>query len=372
MVKPKILITGATGGTGLPAVLALRERGFPVRAMVHKRDARSHALAQHGVEIVVADMYDADQVFDALKGTQRAYFLPLIEPFMIQSAAAFAVAARETKLEYVVQMSQWTSHRAHPTAMTQQTWLVDQLFSSISGVAHTIFNPGLFAHNFLRTIDFAALLGIYPVLSGDGKAAPVSNEDMGRTAAALLADGPERHAGKRYRPTGPQLLDARGMAAILAKVVGHRVRPVNLPFWMLSKVARQQGIDLFQISCLRHYMEDMKAGTFAFEGGVTNVIEELTGSPAESFETTARRYAALPIARQTFANKLKAFLSFNATPFYRSTNFDKWDRAMRLPRPQRPTLSIEDEQWRSEHRAQMSYPRTALPAARVLSAVRSA
>lgn len=354
MAKPTILVTGATGGTGAPVVAELLARGFPVRAMVHKRDARSEALERQGVETVVADIFDHDQLFDALSGVQRAYYLPLIDPYMIQSAVAFAVAAREARLEHVVQMSQWTSHRAHPTAMTQQTWLVDRLFAAIPGVAHTIFNPGMFAHNFLRTIDFAALLGIYPVISGDGKAAPVSNEDMGRVAAVLLAEGPDKHAGKRYRPTGPKLLDAREMAAIVAKAVGHGVRSIPMPIWMLGKVARQQGIDPYQISVIRHYMEDMKRGTFAFEGGVTNVVEEVTGTPAESFETTARRYAALPFARQTLGNRLKAFASFNMTPFYPGYNFDKWDRAMRLPVPRHPTLSIDDPQWRAEHAAQMA------------------
>ena len=354
MAKPRILVTGATGGTGLPVITELLARGVPVRATVHKRDARSEALDRAGVETVVADLYDPDQLLAALRGVQRAYFLPLIEPYMIQSAAAFAVAAREARLEHVVQMSQWTSHRAHPTAMTQQTWLVDRLFSAIPGVAHTIFNPGMFAHNFLRTIDFAALLGVYPILSGEGRAAPVSNEDMGRVAAVLLAEGPDKHAGKRYRPTGPTLLDGREMAAIVARAVGHGVMPVPMPIWMLAKVARQQGIDLYSISCLRHYMEDMKRGTFAFEGGVTDVVEEVTGTPAESFETTARRYAALPFARQTIGNRLKAFVAFNLTPFYPGLNFDKWDRRMRFPLPQAPSLSIDDAQWRAEHAAQMA------------------
>jgi NAD(P)H dehydrogenase (quinone) len=354
MAKPKILVTGATGGTGYPVVTELLAKDFPVRAAVHKRDARSEALERQGVETVVADLYDPDQMLDALRGVQRAYFLPLIEPFMIQSAGVFAVAAREAKLEYVVQMSQWTSHRAHPTAMTQQTWLVDRLFAAIPGVAHTIFNPGMFAHNFLRTIDFAALLGIYPVTSGDGRAAPVSNEDMGRVAAVLLAEGPDKHAGKRYRPTGPKLLNGREMAAEIAKAVGHGVIAVDLPIWMLGKVARQQGIDPYQISCLRYYMEDMKRGTFAFEGGVTDVVRELTGAPAESFETTARRYAALPFARQTLATRLKAFVNFNLTPFYPGYNFDKWDRQQSFPLPKKPSLSIEDAQWRAEHAAQMA------------------
>ena len=354
MVKPKILVTGATGGTGAAVVSELLTKGFPVRAMVHRRDDRSAVLEKSGAEVVTANLYDPDQLTDAMRGVQRAYFLPLVEPLMIQSAVAFCLAAREAKLEYVVQMSQWTSHRAHPTAMTQQTWLVDNLFAKIPGVAHTVFNPGMFAHNFLRTIDFAALLGIYPVLSGEGRAAPVSNEDMGRVAAVLLAEGPTRHAGRSYRPTGPQLLTGREMAAVVARAVGHRVIAVDMPFWLLGKVARQQRIDPYNLQILRYYMQDMRKGTFSFEGGVTNVVEELTGTPAESFETTARRYAALPFARQTLWNRIKAFARFNMTPFYRGYDFDKLDRTQRLPVPPNPTLSIEDARWRETHAAQMA------------------
>lgn len=351
MIKPTILVTGATGKTGAAVVDELLRKNLNVRALVRTSDARSAKLLKRGVDVVVADMYDPDQLVTALRGTQSAYYLPLFEPYMIQAAVAFVVAAREAKLQSIVQMSQWTSHRAHPAVMTQQTWLVDQLFSNLPGISHTIVNPGMFADNFLRTMDFAALLAVFPVLSGNGKAAVVANEDIARVVAAIL-ENPEAHAGKRYRPTGPSLLSAQEMAAIIAKVVGHRVIPIAMPFWMLGKVARQQGVDPFQISSLRHYMEDMKRGTFSFEGGVTDVVERLTGTPAESFETTARRYAALPFARQTFGNRLKGFVNFNMTPFYRGYNFDRWDKTLRSPRPENARLSIEDERWRREHTQQ--------------------
>jgi uncharacterized protein YbjT (DUF2867 family) len=355
--KPRILVTGATGGVGTPLVGELLGKGFPVRAVVRSKDNRSARLEKLGAEVVVADLYDADQLTEAARGTQRAFYLPPFRPHMLQSAVAFAVAARAAKLEHIVQLSQWTSHRSHKAHMTRQTWLVDQLFDMIPGVAHTVFNPGMFAHNFLRTIDFAALLGIYPVLAPKGKAAPISNEDMARVAAVLLTEGPGRHAGKTYRPTGPALLDSREMARIVAKAVGHAVLPVNMPIWMLGKVAQQQGVDPFEISSIRFYMQDMAEGTFEFEGGVTNVVEELTGTPAESFETTARRYAALPFARQTLANRIKAFINFNLVPFQAGTKFDTWDRNMAFPVAPVASLSIEDECWRREHAAQMAIHR---------------
>ena len=169
---PRILVTGSTGGVGTPLVAELLDKGFPVRAVVRVADARSARLEKLGAEIVVADLYDPDQLTAAARGTQRAFYLPPFRPHMLQSAVAFAVAARVAKLEHIVELGQWTSHRSHPAHMTRQTWLVDQLFDMIPGVAHTLLNPGMFAHNFLRVIDFAALLGVYPVLAKTGRAAP--------------------------------------------------------------------------------------------------------------------------------------------------------------------------------------------------------
>jgi hypothetical protein len=211
----------------------------------------------------------------------------------------------------------------------------------------------MFADNFLRVIDFAALLGLYPVLTGEGKAAPVSNEDIARTAVAVLMQ-PDRYAGMTYRPTGPKLLSGKDMARVIAKVVGHPVLPIHLPYWMFSKVARQQQVDPIQISSLRYYVEDMKQGAFALEGGVTTAVEDLTGAPAESFETTARRYAALPFATQTLGNRLKAFVNFNLTPFTPGYDLKRLDRGWGFPMPPNPTFSMQDVRWRREHSLMMA------------------
>jgi NAD(P)H dehydrogenase (quinone) len=351
--KPKILVTGATGKTGTAVVNELLKHDWPVRAVVRRVDARSEQLRKLGAEIAVADMYDTQQLLEAIRGTQRAYYLPLFQPYMIHAASAFAVAAHEAKLEHIVQMSQWTSSDSHPTAMTRQTWLIDRTFAMIPGVAHTIFNPGMFADNFLQVIDFAALLGVFPTLMGDSKCAPISNEDMGKAAAALLMSDPAKHAGKSYRPTGTELLSGKDMAKIIARVVGHAVKPVSLPLWMLRKVARQQKMDRYEIACFLHYIEENKKGAFSYEGGVTRVMEELTGHPAESFETSARRYAAMPFAKKTFGNRLKGFISFSLTPFYPAYDLEGYERAIELPTAPKPLYCMENEGWRIQRAAKM-------------------
>ena len=93
MIKPRIIVTGATGKTGSVVVTELLKAGYPVRALVHREDGRSARLKAQGAEIAVADMSDVERVANALKDVQRAYYCPPIDPYMIQGAAAFAVAA---------------------------------------------------------------------------------------------------------------------------------------------------------------------------------------------------------------------------------------------------------------------------------------
>src|SRR5690242_16778240 len=152
MIKPRIIVTGATGKTGSVVVSELLKAGYPVRAMVHREDPRSAWLKEQGAEVAVADMSDVERVVDALKDVQRAYYCPPIDPHMIQGAAAFAVAAREAQLEHIVGLTQWLASPSHPSLMTRQHWLVDRLFSTIPGVAHTIVKPRFFADNYLVTI----------------------------------------------------------------------------------------------------------------------------------------------------------------------------------------------------------------------------
>src|SRR6202043_3258044 len=73
MLKPRILVTGATGKTGSIVVAELLKAGYPVRAMVHREDARSARLKAQGAEIAVADMSDVERVADALTDVQHAF-----------------------------------------------------------------------------------------------------------------------------------------------------------------------------------------------------------------------------------------------------------------------------------------------------------
>lgn len=360
MAHPKILVTGATGKTGMAVVSQLLRRGAPVRAIVRTRDARSEQLDRAGVDTAVADLSNPAQITRAMEGVQRAYFLPPFDPLMFAGASVFARAAVDARIESIVGLSQWLASSHHPAWLTRQLWEMDKLFGALPGIAYTIVNPPFFADNYLRLIGFAAHLGVLPSLTGDSRNAPPSNEDIAAVAVAALLD-PATHGGQRYCPTGPELLSTRDMAAILTRVLDRKVRAVAMPMWLFLKAARMQGVPPQELTGFRYWVEDQKLGAFAFRAP-TNDVRRVTGQAPETFETIARRYAALPEARRSLKATAGAWADFMRTPISPGYDLDRFDREHGLTRPNDARFAMQDAEWRAVRTAQTNE----LPVANVI------
>lgn len=347
--KPRILVTGATGKTGGQVAAQLLAAGYPVRAYVRREDRRSARLKAAGAEIAIGDLADPQSLLDAMRGVQRGFFLPPFDPYMIQSASAFAVAAREARLESMVVLSQWLASPAHPALATRQHWLADRLFAMLPDTALTIVNPGFFADlPYMILLKYAAHMGVLPFPArGSSKNAPPSVDDIARVAVGALTD-PAQHAGKRYRPTGPDMLSVTEMAQIMGKVLGRTVRHVRMPLWMFYKAARMDGIDRFLLSQLAAYMQDHDRGAFEM-GGPTSHVLDVTGRLPESFEAITRRYAAQPQAQRTAGNFIKTFAGFMSVPMRPGINPRRFADTLWMPQPNRPLLSADSALWREEH-----------------------
>ncbi len=212
----------------------------------------------------------------------------------------------------------------------------------------TILNPGFFADNYLRvTIGMAAQLGLYPNFVGDSRNAPPSNDDMARVAARVLAD-PGRFAGRRLRITGPALIGVAEITAALSKVLGRRVRRIDAPEWLLNKVAAYRGEPRYAMAVFRHYLVDHRQGAFEY-GAPTEVVQEVTGRPAESFEATVRSYALRPEARRGGAAFRKVLTEFMLSPAWRGYDHQATERRLGVSPPPGALYAMQDEAWRADH-----------------------
>lgn len=350
-MNPRVLVTGATGKIGGAVATQLLQQGVTTRAMVHRDDARSARLRELGAEVVVADMFDINQVCSAMAGVDRLYFNPPYHPHALDSAVAFAVAARHAGVKAVVALGQWLANPEHPSLMTRHAWLTGRLFELLPDTAHVAVDPGYFADNYLQLVPMAAQLRVLPTPTGGGRNAPPSNEDIARVAVGALLD-PERHDGRAYRPTGPTMLSGAEIADAVGEALGRRVRHIDIPPWMFMRAVRvnanRLGADLFFQSSLRHYLPEYALGSWEV-GGPTTHVRDVAGVEPEDFLTIARRYVTGPQTRRTPANFMRAVWDFTLTGLVPMHRLDRFDRLQQHPQPAHPRLSGESVLWRAEH-----------------------
>lgn len=341
---PLILVTAAAGRTGSAAARQLLELGYPVRALVHREDARSARLREAGAEIVVGDIYDMRDLQLALVGVRRAYYCPPIAPNLLHGVAMFALAVEEAGLESVTLLSQWTPHPTHPSVVTREHWLANNLLRWMPTVLLAHVNPGLFADIYLMATAGAAQFGMFTMPIGDGRNAPPSSDDIARCVVATLID-PPAHAGESYRPTGPTLLSGSDMAAIFAKVLDRKVAFRDISNRMLSKVAAARGFPLFEISQLGYYLNDQKKGAFEV-GAPTDHVRLLTGREPEDFETILRRHVRSdPEAEISVRNWLRMMRILMKAALTRVPDLQSWESGQGHPMLDSPLLAIDSQDW---------------------------
>lgn len=266
-----ILISGATGATGGEATRLLLERGFSVRAFVHKQDARSERLIALGAEVILGDLLDFRAVRRAWSGVTRGYFVYPMRPGLVQAAAHFSQAALEAGAEFILTMSQRTAQADAISDAALQHWLVERLFDR-SGIAVAHLQPTIF-HDWLLYMRRQIREGRYHVPFGpDGRFAPIASEDQGAVIAAILAD-PETHAGQTYRLTGPEEVTAPQIAQIAERILGHEVA--------YAQISGEQWVDNLHgagVPYLAQHLDGIaEAQARGGMAGQTDTIERIAG-----------------------------------------------------------------------------------------------
>ncbi len=353
--KPKILVTSATGKTGMPTVLQLLEKGFPVRAFVRKLDHRSEALESAGADIFVGDQYSITDMRAAMVGVKRAYQCAPTAPNALFFNAVFTVAAYEAGLEHVVTISQWLASANHPSVGTRVVFLGDILIKMRPEMTVTTINVGWFADNYLRGLDTAAHLGVFSMPLGDGnvkKNAAPSNEDIASVVVGALID-PIAHAGKTYRPTGPELISPNEIAAAMGKALGRKVTYRDIPEKMMFKALKAFPPPNYTETALtqvRLYADEYRRGAFAVNAP-TRDVETVGGRTPESFESIARRYIAErpDDFRPSFATKFKAIAGFLKILITRAPDIAAIEAQKDLVKLEAPTFCLDDAEWRESH-----------------------
>ncbi|MGP8068520.1 MAG: NmrA family NAD(P)-binding protein, partial [Candidatus Bathyarchaeia archaeon] len=236
-----ILITGAAGGqqgsTGRVIATLLLEQGLPVRAFVHKLDARSDELRQKGAEIVAGDLLNPASVRAAMKDVKRAYFTFPVADGLLEAATIFAATAREAGLELIVNNSQFQGTPGDPafrdlqhapSFRNLQHRLADRLFDW-AGVGAIHLQTPPFYENVRALVSRSVAeksAAFLPWGDGDAVIPLAGAEDVARVAATLLAASGA--PSEKVYPLVSETLTVRQIVATLGNAIGRPIRYVPI------------------------------------------------------------------------------------------------------------------------------------------------
>jgi len=285
-----LLVTGAgggVGGVGASVVRMLRDSGIPVRAMVHRDDARADGLRATGADVIVGDLTRPDDVAIALSGVVRAYFSMSVSVHYLEAAATFATVAADTaSLDAIVNMSQMTVAQMTSTSTDEspqqrQHYLAERVFNW-SGLPVVHVRPTVFLENPLFTTAAAegiARNGNLVLPFGDARTSPISAKDVARVITTIMTD-PRGHIGQVYDLTGARSQSLYDIAAEYSTGLGRHVgyTPAPLDDW-LSAVQRASALDPYTLKHIATMARLHAAGRYDRE---TDTVERLTGRPPET------------------------------------------------------------------------------------------
>jgi uncharacterized protein YbjT (DUF2867 family) len=261
-----LLVTGATGTTGMEVLRALKARGAEARALV-RDETKAHHLRDLGFEPTTGDLGDPRTLGPALEGVERAYLVSPISPMQSEFEQAFLETAKEAGVKHIVKLS---VIGANPEAPNRTHAKVEQALKE-SGMAWTLLRPTGFMQNTLawgsRVID-----GTFYSPVPDAAFSIVDARDVAEVAAVALTE--EGHEGKAYGLSGPEAVSYRDQATRLFKAAGRDIEVEEIPVETLKRELVRAGVPPWNAEGLKELFEVYASGGAQMvTSGVKDVLD---------------------------------------------------------------------------------------------------
>ncbi|WP_410818438.1 NmrA family NAD(P)-binding protein [Micromonospora sp. 050-3] len=214
-----VLVTGATGRQGGATARALLAAGVPVRALVRDPATdRARAVQALGAELVTGDLDDRDSLVRAARGAQAVFSvqMPAMTGNSINFAGELAQAVNLIEAALAAEVPQFVhtsvsgagQHTEAPGWAEGRWAAMEPYYTTKAGIQErvreagfphwTLIKPGFFMDNLLPSAAYllprGVAGGLATVLKPQTSLSLVAVDDIGRAAAAAIAD-PDRFHG---------------------------------------------------------------------------------------------------------------------------------------------------------------------------------
>jgi uncharacterized protein YbjT (DUF2867 family) len=261
-------VSGHTGSVVATTLLAARQK---IRVIV--RDAaKGEPWRVRGAEVAIADIDDQAALTRALTGATGAYLL-LPPPGWSQTGipadrkaktASLLGAVRAARPGHVVLLSSVGAELPDGTGPIKYLHTVEQGLRD-TGVPATFLRAASFMENWGAMLSVAIAGGALYHGAAEGLTyGQVATEDIGKTAAQLLLEGPR---GVRVvELAGPVELSLQDTAAILSKVAGKPIKGVSVPTPAMVQALIGQGASTELADSFGELVAGINSGAIKFHG----------------------------------------------------------------------------------------------------------
>jgi NAD(P)H dehydrogenase (quinone) len=303
-VMTKYVISGASGSLGGKIAKRLLEK-IPAEnlTLTTRTPAKLDAYRQRGVTVHPGDYNDPEALERAYTGCEVLMLISSLAVTKRVPEHRNAInAAKKAGVKHIVYTSTAGIHPQNPT-LSASDHIITEDDLRRCGMGYTIMRNACYAEVF-PTIAAQPVLrsGEWVQVEGNGKLAPISKNDIARTAVACLLD-PARHDGAVYEITGPELVSFRDIAAMASEVYGVPINYVSVSvderyaMFDAMGVPRKyaEGMDGHPDAHL-WCSEEMVTADIAFQAGyhgiLTHHVEFITGEKPISLRDVFERCKA--------------------------------------------------------------------------------
>ncbi len=279
----KVLLIGVTGGTGSNVVKGFREQNVTdLRTMTRKvdlaRPVLSH-LQQLGVELVEADLDNAESLRAAFTGVTKVYCHALAgdyakpDPQELIRAERVAQIAKDAKVQHFVYNSAGGAERDSGIPHIEQKYRVEQILQQ-AGLPTTMLRACLFMEEFWKPYTRPSILkGTFPFsVQSDKPLHLITTKDIGRVAAYVMKHS--AYIGRAIELAG-DMLTPKQMAVEFSQVQGRPVVHKEIPPWIFLLLLRKSLYDLIQWYRNQGYRANVNQLREEFPGLLTTFHEFL-------------------------------------------------------------------------------------------------
>ncbi|WP_339919204.1 SDR family oxidoreductase [uncultured Flavobacterium sp.] len=274
IVKPRILITGATGQVGGKTIDFLLSN-ISIEIVAAVRTAKKAVpFTNRGIETVILDFDDESTHIPAFRNIDRVFIITGYTVDMLRQSKALLDNAKKAGVKHIVHLG-----ACGPDETTIGHWAWHQFverYIEWSGFSFTHLRPQDFMQNLLSYGGKKVIAdGVLDHYVSDARLSWVDVDNVAEVAALTLAF-PELHTSKTYR-LGYDAKNFSEIAALMTSIVGKpfRYNPLSPDVFLQSMI--DSGAEMAYMGCVYDHWKRYAAGTIPGADSTFENFHEITG-----------------------------------------------------------------------------------------------